>query len=162
MALPESNEHIELVDGEVVIMPGPSLLHQLISQMAFRALADWAGAHPPALVAYAPLDVRIGPSRIVQPDLMLWLRPPPLDDRPIVEPPTLCVEILSRHGTYDRIAKRLIYAEGGVAEYWIVDPMARNIEVVRGLATVGFVDGVLTSRELPGFSVGVASLFPAG
>lgn len=162
MALPESSEHIELVDGEVVIMPGPSLLHQLILKALLRALDAWAMEHPPALAACSPLDVRVGPSRILQPDLVLWREGLVDQTTPIRTAPTLCVEILSKDGAYDRVAKRLLYAQGGVREYWLVDPMARAVEVVRGLDTVGVVSEVLTSDELPGFAVEVARLFPEG
>jgi Uma2 family endonuclease len=160
LALPESNEHIELVDGEVVFIPGPTLLHQLLVKALLRALDDWSREHPPALAASAPLDVRRGPARILQPDLVLWRQG--LVDRstPIQAAPTLCVEILSKNATYDRIAKRLLYAEGGVLEYWLVDPATRTVEVVRGLETVAMVGEVLRSAELPGFSLDVASLFP--
>lgn len=160
MALPESNEHVELVDGEVVFMPGPTLLHQLLVKSLLRALDDWAVAHPPALAAAAPLDVRLGPDRILQPDLVLWREGLVDTSTPIRTTPTLCVEILSKNATYDRIAKRLLYAEGGVREYWLVDAGTRSVEVVRGLHTVATVTGLLESEELPGFAAEVARFFP--
>ena len=161
LALPETSDHVELVDGEVVIMPGPSLLHQEILFALVYALQGWARAHPPARAIGAPLDVRMGSGRILQPDAMLWRDGVDADDAPIATVPTLCVEVLSKNGTYDRIAKRLLYAEAGVAEYWIVDPMTRSVEVVRGLETVASVTGSLRSAELPGFTLDLSTIFRA-
>jgi Uma2 family endonuclease len=71
LALPESMDRIELIDGEVFLPPSPNPRHQLVLGRLFRVFAGWADAHAPAFVGLAPLDVRLAPGRIVQPDLFV-------------------------------------------------------------------------------------------
>lgn len=107
------------------------------------------------------MDVRLAPARILQPDAMVFLRPLPRDvAAPIEQIPELCVEVLSTNRTYDRITKRFLYAEAGVAEYWIVDP--RGVVERRtgpGLAQAEELDTALTSALLPGFELDIRALF---
>ena len=79
---------------------------------------------------------------------------------PLRRIPELCVEVLSSNRTYDRVAKRFMYAEAGVVEYWIVDP-AGIIErrTGAGLARREEIADRLTSELLPGFELDVAELF---
>ena len=117
LALPESLDRIEFVDGEVVLSPSPSVLHQETVGRLYLVLTLWARAHPPAAVGLSPLDVRLGPDRIVQPDLfVLPLGFPEGAAAPLDAVPALVVEVLSVRTTYDRLAKRLLYAEAGVRE----------------------------------------------
>ena len=69
------------------------------------------------------MDVRFAPDRILQPDAMVFLAALGRDvTSPIQRIPELCIEVLSSNRTYGRGTKRFMYAEAGVAEYWIVDP----------------------------------------
>jgi Uma2 family endonuclease len=81
---------------------------------------------------------------------------------PIQRIPELCIEVLSNNRTYDRVTKRFMYAEAGVAEYWIVDP-AGIIERRSGpgLARRQDVGGWLTSELLSGFEIDVGELLDA-
>ena len=49
---------------------------------------------------------------------------------PITAVPELIIEVLSSNRSYDRLAKRFVYEEAGVHEYWMVDADRRCIEVV--------------------------------
>ncbi len=79
--------------------------------------------------------------------------------------PDLAVEILSPSSiSRDRVEKLAIYAENGVAEYWIVDPRRRAVEVhrLRGDAYAEpeiFVEGRIRSTVLPAFEASVADVF---
>lgn len=162
-SLPESLEHIELLDGEIVVSPAPSPLHQLVVLELGSRLHAWARQHPPAAVGLAPLDLRVAPGRVLQPDLFLALggfsaRATP----PLTLIPDLVVEVVSGRRSYDRITKRAIYAEAGVPEYWIVDPLLSVVERVVGDQTQVFAAGArLESVVAPGLAVEVSELFPA-
>jgi Uma2 family endonuclease len=161
LALPETTERVEWIDGEVVVAPSPSFWHQEMLSRIVAALRAWALARPDVTVAQAPLDVRFGTGRILQPDAMVFLRrlSPDLEG-PIVVVPELCVEVLSRNRAYDRVTKRFVYAEAGVQEFWIVEP-AGVIERRHGdgLNELEAVTGTLETPLLSGFALDVPSVF---
>ena len=162
LALPESTQRMELVDGEVIVAPSPSFWHQEILGRIVAALRAWASqqATPPTVVQ-APLDVRFAAGRILQPDAMVFLTPL---GREIATPldvvPELCVEVLSAQRAYDRVTKRYLYSEAGVVEYWIVDP-AGSVERRFGEALAKSEDLAqsLCSPLLPGFELDLPGLF---
>lgn len=131
LALPEDGQRHELLDGVHVVTPSPALPHQRVLRTLFQALLKVADGHPEFEVLSSPADLRLGPRTLVQPDLfVLRVDPaaPPMNWKD-VGIPMLAIEILSP-GTAarDRGAKRRIYQQAGVAEYWVVDPDARLIE----------------------------------
>lgn len=161
LALPESMRPTELVDGELVKAPSPSFWHQEVLSRLVMALRSWALTYSgPVTVVQAPMDVRFAADRILQPDAMVFLA---ALDRDVASPirriPELCVEVLSSNRAYDRVTKRFMYAEAGVAEYWIVDP-AGLIERRSGpgLARREEIEARLTSELLPGFELDVTEL----
>lgn len=163
LALPESMNKVELLDGEVVAMPAPSLWHQETLRRLLRELGNWAATIPgPVLVGQSPVDIRFAPGRIVHPaDACVFLARIALDTGgPIDRVPGLCIEVLSTNRVYDRVTKRLIYADAGVVEYWVVDP-SRCIErwTGEGLSHREEVLDRLRSALLPGFALDVPALF---
>lgn len=161
LALPETNRHVELIDGEVV-RESPTLRHQACVGSVFEQLNAWArGRVPVPTVALSPLDIRFAPGRILQPDVSVFLEPLPLDSRmPIERIPDLCVEIVSGDRKYDRSLKREVYADAGVREYWTVVPSLRFAERWTGsrLATREECRESLASLVLEGFTLDVAAL----
>jgi Uma2 family endonuclease len=161
----------ELVDGDLVEAPSPSYWHQEVLSRLVMALRAWAASHPePVTVVQAPMDVRFAPDRILQPDAMVFLAALDRDiTAPIQRIPELCIEVvftprtrlrvLSSNRTYDRVTKRFMYAEAGVAEYWIVDP-AGVVERCTGPGLVRReqLDDRLSSALLPGFELDVGEL----
>jgi len=161
LSLPESVEHIELIDGEVIVSPSPLFWHQEVLRRLVYALSSWAEGRSGVTIAQAPLDVRFAPGRILQPDAMVFLATIDREQPgPINRVPELCVEVLSVNRMYDRVTKRFIYGNAGVVEYWIVDP-AGLVEVRSGpeLAHETSVTDLLTSSLLPDFSLDVPKLF---
>lgn len=159
LALPESTQRLEFLDGEVYVPPSPSPQHQSIVGRLYRHLATWADANPPAYVGLAPLDVRLAPARIVQPDLFIALTGLRSDDLPVDQVPELVVEVLSSNRSHDRITKRLIYANAGVDEYWIVDPVKRSMAVCVGLDSMEVARGMFRSQIVPGLEFDPSGLF---
>lgn len=162
LALPEETRPAELVDGEIVMPPSPGFWHQELLARVVGALRAWASsATVPTTIVQAPMDVRFGPDRILQPDAMVFLEkldrdaPSPLD-----RCPSVCIEVLSTNRAYDRVTKRFLYAEAGVAEYWMVDP-AGLVErrSGAGLARSEEIGDKLRSPLLPGFELDVPTLF---
>ncbi len=127
-ALPEG-EPIELIFGRLVISPAPDLAHQFIVMILTRWILDVADKSGGRAVI-APYDVRLADHSIVQPDLLYVRKPRPGSMRKRLEgPPDLAIEILSASNVRrDRVDKLALYAEFGVAEYWIVDAHERQID----------------------------------
>ena len=100
--------------------PSAVLVHQRIVS---RLLVRLAAACPVDLeVLPAPLDWRVGPHDVVEPDLVVIERPP-AGTRWLNDPPQLCVEVLSpTDRRHDTVRKRLLYERYGVPGYWIIDP----------------------------------------
>lgn len=108
----------------------------------------------------APLDVRVGPNRILQPDVFIsFARLDPKQQGPITRIPELCVEVLSTNRIYDRLTKRFVYAEAGVQELWTVEPTGA---VERwwgtGLNQSELLTERLVSPLLAGFELDLAQL----
>ena len=131
LALPDDGLRHELLEGQHVVTPAPNLLHQrAVGRIWAHLLAATAGRDDAELFA-APADVVLGAQTLVQPDLFVAARVPGqrLTRWADVGVPLLAIEILSpTTAPRDRGAKRKIYQQAGVSEYWIVDIEARLIE----------------------------------
>lgn len=159
LSLPESHDRLELIDGEIFMAPSPRPRHQVLVGRLFRILHEWADANAPAFVGLSPLDVRIAPGRIVQPDLFLLLGGLRSRDQMIEATPELVIEVLSANRSHDRLTKRLVYLEAGVAEYWLVDPEDALIDVVTRGDESRSVRDRLVSDVAVGLEVDVTRLF---
>jgi Uma2 family endonuclease len=162
LALPESTNKVELLDGEVIVPPAPTFEHQKLLRRLVAALERWEEASSIAVeICQATLDVRFGAGRILQPDAFVLFGRVPLDHQgPIDQIPALCVEVISGDRAYDRVTKRAIYANAGVQEYWTVHP-GGLIERWTGpdLMTREEVRETLTTPLLPGFTLDLAQLY---
>ena len=162
LSLPESMQRMELIDGEVYVPPSPTYWHQETLSRIMTALRGWAAKQPgPVTVCQAPMDVRFGAGRILQPDgFVLFSSVPPQHEGPIAEAPALCIEVLSTNRAYDRVTKRYIYAEAGVRELWSVEP-AGFVERWSGdgLSRCEAIQDVLRSPLLPGFELPLPATF---
>ena len=104
---------------------------------------------------------------IVEPDLLVVLAPRGsfLTKRTVAGPPDLIVEILSTSTRRkDRELKLNLYQRAGVDEYWIVDPVARNLVkyVRRGpvLTPAGTFTDSVTCEGLDGVVVDLGRVWP--
>lgn len=129
--MPEDGQRYEVIDGELFVTPGPELRHQDAIAQLFLRLAPWVASQAVGHVTFAPADVTFPPRRRVQPDLFVaplvdGRRPRQSSD---IRGLLLAVEVLSPSTVRaDRVVKRAMYREEGVAEYWVVDLDARVVE----------------------------------
>jgi Uma2 family endonuclease len=130
-ALPDDGRRYELHEGALSVTPAPGTRHQRVSSALNSILKAHVTAHGLGEVLYAPIDVILADSTIVQPDLVYVdrTRAHLVSARAIEGPPTLAVEILSPSTTtIDRRTKLRLYRRFAVPYYWIVDPDSRTIE----------------------------------
>ena len=129
--LPDRGERYEIIDGALFVTPAPSLDHQAALGHLHRLLAEYLDANPIGYAFLAPADVIFSPRRAVQPDVFVLplagaRRPHSFDE---VKRLLLVVEVLSpTTARADRVAKRTLYREENVAEYWILDLDSRTID----------------------------------
>jgi Uma2 family endonuclease len=162
-----TNRLLEFTDGDIEVLPKPTDEHQSISRCLLFAFA--AAIAPHGVIQYSPLRLRIRPRKFREPDLLLLLdaRDPRRQNRYWLGA-DLAVEIVSPDKPErDLVEKRHDYAEGGVPEYWIVNPLDQTITVLSLDGDAYVEHGIFgrgaraTSALLPGFSVAVTSVFDA-
>ncbi len=129
-ALPDDGNRYEVIDGELLVSPAPSLLHQAAVVELTILLSNYAKAAG-LRVYVAPAAVTWSDRTELQPDVLAI---PLAGGKPAkrfedVGILTLAVEVLSPSTMrVDRSTKRREYQRRGVNEFWIVDPHARSIE----------------------------------
>jgi Uma2 family endonuclease len=131
-ALPDDGNRYETVHGELLVTPTPRALHQLVLERLRGDLWAYLKTRPAAgQMLSAPADISWGPDVLVQPDLFVVDREEARSlDWTRMQTLLLAVEVLSpTTARHDRFTKRRLYQEVGVAQYWIVDPEARVVEV---------------------------------
>lgn len=172
LRLPDDGRRYEIIRGELFVNPAPFTRHQRISRKLVVALdrhfMEYAGGE----VFFAPMDVVFTRSDVVQPDVLVILdNNPVLHEKNVQGAPDLVVEILSEgNRRYDEVAKRRLYDEHGVHEYWIVDPELELVKIYRRNAANAYEraaevsaekGGVITTPLLPKFELAVADIFSA-
>ena len=124
-----AGERWELVDGEVLVTPGSHWSHQELVGELFVRLRGYLRSTKVGKVYLSPLDVKLEPGLVMQPDL---LAVPdghlgPMND--VVSKLLLAVEVVSPSSSrWDRVIKRPRYQRNRVPEYWIVDSGSQTIE----------------------------------
>ncbi len=130
--LPEG-ERAELIDGKVYMMATPTLTHQeLLGWLYFKIRLYIMEKGGPCKVILAPFGVYIKDDEhnYVEPDVVVVCDPDKLDEKGCHGAPDWVVEIVSPSSkTMDYIRKCALYEAAGVREYWIVDPIERNVKV---------------------------------
>ena len=130
-ATPLATPRYELVEGELLVTPGPSVFHQRAVVELVVALAAYLRVERVGHVITSPSDVELEPEIITQPDIFVvpmaeWRRVAS-GGLPIREL-LLAVEVLSPSSSrHDRVRKRPLY-QRHVPDYWIVDLDARLVE----------------------------------
>ncbi len=157
---------LELIDGELLVSPTPSDMHQRVSSNLVYALEQHIRPRRLGAVFAAPLTVRLSAENAVQPDILFLNRERAsvLDGGIVNGAPDLVMEILSPSTRdVDLTRKRALYERFGVLEYWVIDVDARSVTVLvraDGRYTgVPVKDGIARSTVLTGFAISLTELF---
>jgi Uma2 family endonuclease len=151
MTLPESNQRRELMNGTILEgddMPSPNMFHQDIVGNVYVMLRR-VGKHGKAVIS--PMDVQLDGVNVLQPDVFWVAFDNPchlVDGKFWLGAPDLVVEVLSE-GTAlrDKKTKFKLYENHGVKEYWLIDPLAKYIEVWRRIGETFVQVGVYGADE---------------
>lgn len=129
LAMGETSHRVELFDGSLHVTPAPTPRHQKISRRLANALDDSAEAA--GLQVLEAVNVRLGPRRIIIPDVALAQADIDLDELVIDATRVRFVcEILSpSNSTTDKVLKAHYYASAGIPWYLLVDPRSGELSL---------------------------------
>ena len=107
LALPDDGKRYELFDGELLVTPAPTGLHQVALAKLLNAIAPYVTAHGLGQTLWSPADLDLGGDQLSQPDLFVVPFLPPDRDWRKFPTPNLIVEVLSPStARADRTVKR--------------------------------------------------------
>ena len=167
----QTRQLVELVDGYLEVLPVPDTRHQRILKFLFGLLNDFVNSHRLGEVLFAPLPIWLWAENLREPDLAFF-KPHRIKDPH--EPPVgadLAVEIVSpgsKARKRDLKDKRRDYAKARIPEYWVVDPLKKEVIVFALNGNRYTVFGKfrpgdrVASKLLNGFSAQVTDIFDAG
>jgi Uma2 family endonuclease len=165
----QTNQLVEFTDGVLEVLPMPTRTHQRILAFLyglFRSVVHPLGGE----VLFAALRLQIRPGKFREPDLLLLCNRDDSRNQDVYWlGADLVLEIVSPDDPErDTVVKRADYAEAGIPEYWIVNPLTATITVLT------LVDGQYaehgsfaggssaSSALLPELTVAVDAVFAAG
>lgn len=143
----------ELIDGELIVSPRPASPHACAASCLGSEIHGPFHRNPGAPPMPGGWWILLEPELhfgedVLVPDWAGWRRErmPVLRDVPYFEqaPDWICEVVSPSTGRLDRSRKMRVYGREGVAHAWLVDPLARTLEVyhvMQGLWTVVGVHG---------------------
>jgi Uma2 family endonuclease len=164
-----TNRQVELSDGRIEVLPMPTRLHAAIAFLMCTLLRAFVREDELALVLTTTFSVRLWPGKLRQPDVMYMSgQNVARQHETHWDGADLAVEIVSDEGRErDLVTKRREYARAGIAEYWIIDPLLRQVTILRldgdhYIEAGTYAPGdTAASVLLPGFNVAVTDIFNA-
>jgi len=124
-----AGERWELVDGEVLVTAAPHWTHQRIVVRLTVLLDAYVRRHALGEVFASPLDVKLEPGLVLQPDVLVVPAGELRRRSDIVRRLLLAIEVVSPSSArHDRVTKRPRYQRNRVPEYWIVDDSSQTVE----------------------------------
>ena len=163
-----SRRLIEFTDGFIEELPLPTSTHQAILLFLYELLRDYLRPRG-GIVMVSALRMRIREGKFREPDILLLRQrsDPRYQDRYWLGADLVAEVVSPDDPQRDLVEKRADYAEGGIPEYWIVDPRDETVTVLV-LAGGAYVEhGVFrrgdnaTSPLLDGFTADVSAVFDA-
>jgi Uma2 family endonuclease len=164
----QTNHLIEFTDGSIEVLPMPTSRHQTILLLLyerFKTAVQPIGGK----VLVAPLRLRLRPGKFRDPDILL-LRSAgdPRYQDAFWLGADLVVEVVSPdRPERDTEEKVRDYAEAGIPEYWIVNPLDETVTVLTLEEQAYALHGIFhrgqraISKLLDGFGIEVDDIFDA-
>lgn len=128
-----TNHLIELSEGVLEVLPMPTESHLSIVAYLYGALLAFVNQHRLGKVLFAPLRVRLWQGKIREPDVVFMLeRHRDRRAEKFWNGADLVIEVVSPDDPErDLERKPEEYAKAGISEYWIVNPLAGTITVLK-------------------------------
>jgi Uma2 family endonuclease len=126
----------QIVDGELIVHPRPDAPHVITaSELGALLIAPFRRGigGPGGWIILDEPRILFGPQHLV-PDLAGWRKErfaAPRKGSFTVIPDWVCEILSPSTRRFDRVTKLPIYAREGVGHAWVLDPVARTLEVLR-------------------------------
>lgn len=162
------NQHVEWVDGEVIEMAPVGDAHQDLGRWLMALMTFHVDEHDLGKIRYEPFQMKTGPELPGRSPDVLFISKRNLSrlkKNYLEGPADLVVEIISPgSGSVDRGEKFFEYEEGGVREYWLIDPRRKQAEFYqlgrdKRFHLMPIDDGTFHSTVLKGLWLEVAWLW---
>ena len=127
-ALGETPNRIELIDGGLWVSPAPNKPHRDISFLLMTMIRPAARAA--GLRAYEGANLRLGPDRVVIPDLVVADTDPHGGVIEASEVALVCEIVSPSNAANDRLLKMQFYATAQIEWYLLVEPDLATFEIV--------------------------------
>lgn len=130
-----SENRYEYIDGQIYLLASPKFRHQKIVMDLSVQFSSWFKGKDCQPIT-SPFDVTLykdDKPNLVQPDLLVICDQENIkEDDTYTGTPALVVEVLSESTrSKDMIKKLDLYMQGGIEEYWIVNPFSEEINIYR-------------------------------
>ena len=129
-------ERYELINGKICLMPSNTVAHQCISGNLFCEIYDYLKIKKIGEIFPGRLDVVLfkknkkKSQNVFQPDIIVIFDPKKISKKRINGAPEFVIEIVGEsNSALDYFYKLFTYMKYGVKEYWIVNPVTKNILV---------------------------------
>jgi Uma2 family endonuclease len=162
-------DHYEWVRGALVKMSPISGKHDDLTGYLSMWLAAYLALNPIGRVRRAPFVMRLDPIEAIrEPDLQVILNDNPgqFTETAMIGPADICIEVVSPESVARDYGKKLEeYEQGGVGEYWIIDPARQMATFYRMQATRLYAsvqpdaDGFYRAPRLPKLALHVPTLW---
>lgn len=153
LRLPDDGKRYEIINGDLIEMPAPNTLHQIILANLAVFLRIWVKQRNLGTFLFAPVDVLLSnATQVLQPDGLFIAADQMsiLQNDAVNGSPRLLIEILSPSTTrHDRTTKLDAYEQAGVKEYWIINPKTESLEIYYLEAAEYALAGEYTGDEKP-------------
>jgi Uma2 family endonuclease len=169
-ACPDDGNRYELIGGELFVSRALGIRHQRVLHNSQFEFELYLKSRPIGIIVPGAGAVFSDYDAVI-PDLVFVLNErweSVITGPKITGAPDIAVEVVSpgsENRRRDLSVKRQLYAKYGVAEYWVIDPENRSVDIYRlmdqtleRIATL-IDDEVITSPILPDFQLKVSAIF---
>ena len=164
-------ERVELLKGKLFKMSAPSINHQRVSRKLSTKIDNYLEGKRGEVFS-APFDVVLKnpngeDNTVLQPDLCVVCDPEKLaDGKRCYGAPDWVLEIVSPSNVEKELSKKMhIYEEAGVAEYWVLRPEEKELDifVLQDNGYIGlkprFAGEVVSPQKFPDLQINLGEIF---
>jgi Uma2 family endonuclease len=164
-----NQEHLELIEGELIDTMGKGRPHSIGVALIIRWLTQtfgWDHIHQEVSIDVAPED---NPTNEPEPDAVVLRQAiTTYRSNPTPEDILLAVEVSDSSLSFDASTKASLYARAGIPEYWVLDLNGRRMIVHREPSATGYrtinaysESESVTPLAAPDSALAVVTILPA-